>query len=145
MQSMILPIYWSLLLIDNSWCADVFIEVLLWLANILLVVFEEISSLQVYRTRSRNFSLSMSSAWNTILFYWVRVNCSKCICSNLDCSTLFQKCHLLYTKSVNCPTDKSMPYVYHILCSSSWQNFCDSKKLIFNFFSYRKDKNLTLT
>jgi hypothetical protein len=42
MQSMILPIYWSLLLIDNSWCADVFKEVLLWQAYILLVAFEEI-------------------------------------------------------------------------------------------------------
>jgi hypothetical protein len=33
----------------------------------------------------------------------------------------FQKCHLLDTKSINCLTDKSMPYVYHISFSSSWK------------------------
>ncbi len=36
----------------------------------------------------------------------------------------FLKCHLLDTKSVNCSTDKSMPYVYHILFSSSWWKKC---------------------
>ncbi len=40
----------------------------------------------------------------------------------------FPKCHLLDTKSINCSTDKSMPYVYHISFLSSWHNFCDSKK-----------------
>ena len=30
----------------------------------------------------------------------------------------FQKCQLLDTKSVNCSTDKSMPYLYHISFSS---------------------------
>ncbi len=41
MQSNDFAYIWSLLLIDISWCADVFKEVLLWQANILLVVFEE--------------------------------------------------------------------------------------------------------
>ena len=37
----------------------------------------------------------------------------------LNAQHFFQKCHLLDRKSVNFTTSKSMPYVYHILISSS--------------------------
>jgi hypothetical protein len=51
---------------------------------------------------------------------WVRVNCSKCICSNLDCSTLFLKKSSARHKNVNCSTKKSMPYMFHVSILSSW-------------------------
>ena len=72
---------------------------------------------------------------------WVRVNCSKCICSNLDCSTLFskmssarhKKCQLLDRQkyAVRVPHfvfEQMIKKVQLLEISSSWQNFCDSKK-----------------
>ncbi len=71
----------------------------------------------------------------------VRVNCSKFICSNLDCSTLFskmssarlKKCQLLdrqkYAVRVPHFVFKQLQKKMHLLeFSRRWQNFCDSKK-----------------
>jgi hypothetical protein len=41
-----------------------------------------------------------------LLIQGVRVNCSKCICSNLDCSTVFSKMSSAWQKNVICLTEK---------------------------------------
>ncbi len=72
---------------------------------------------------------------------WVRVNCSNCICSNLDCSTLLSKmstarhnkCQLLDRQkyAVHVPHfvfEQMIKKVQLLKILSSWKNFCDSKK-----------------